>query len=343
MNLTKLITTIALVGSLFVAGCSEEKIESKNMEQLHSENGVPVKVEKIQKGEFHIEFTYNSMLTGLKESSAYANVGDRIEKVFAKVGDHVKKDQVLATFPTDNPSAKYYQAKAAYDLSVKSYERYKNLFEAGGISENDLDNVKTQMDVNKANFDAVSKLVKVKSPITGYITKVNVRESDNVKKENLLFTVADVSKLKTKINVSENEIEFFKPGLPAKANWNNQIVQGKVTEVDVAMNPMTQAFSATVEFDNSKNLIKAGTTADICVNVNGHSSSIVIDRKNIKNENGRYYTFVASGDKAVKKEIKLGRSYGVSVEVVEGLTEGENLVVEGTLLLDNNKKINIVN
>ncbi len=339
-NFTFFVLTAVLI---LTAACTEEKIESKNMEQLHTENGVPVKTKTITAGEFKIEFTYNSILTGLRESSAYASIGDRVEKVLVKVGDYVKKDQILATFPTDNPKAKYYQAKAAYDLSVKSYERYKNLFEAGGISENDLDNVKTQMDVNKANFDAVSKMVKVKSPISGIVTKVIVRESDNVKKESLLFTVADVKKLKSKINVSENEIEFFKKALIAEAVWNNQKISGIVSEVDVAMNPMTQSFSATIEFDNSKNLIKAGTTADIRVYVKGSSNSIVVDRKDIKSESNKYFVFVAMDDKAVKREVALGRSFGVSVEITEGLAEGENLIVEGMLLLEDNKKINILN
>lgn len=342
MNIKTKIVFLLLGISLLLMSCSEEKIENKNMQELYKNNGVPVKIETIKKGSFHVEYTYNSYLTGIKESSAYANIGDRIEKIYVKVGDYVKKDQVLAKFPTDNPGAQYYQAKLAYDNATNTYNRYKNLFDTGGISQQDLDNVKTQMEVNKANLDAVSKMVKVLSPMNGRITKVNFRETENVKKETLLFTVADVSKLKAKINVTESEIGLLKKGLNAKAVWNGNTIEGKVVEVDFAMNMQTQAFNATIEFDNKENLIKAGVSADITVNVNGEKESIITERKNITRTGNTDYIFLAQGDKAVKKPVKLGRTYGMYVEIIEGLNENDQLITEGQFLLEQDTKINIV-
>ena len=75
-----------MIGFLFSA-CEEENVESKNMEQIYKEEGIPVKVSKVEKGNFSQELTYNSNLSGIKESSASAMVGGRIEKVLVKVGD----------------------------------------------------------------------------------------------------------------------------------------------------------------------------------------------------------------------------------------------------------------
>lgn len=342
MNFKLKIATLATGAALLLSSCGDEKFETKNMQEIYKDNGVPVKVEKIEKGSFQVEYTYNTYLTGNKESSAYAKLDDKVEKIYVKVGDYVKKDQVLAKFPTDNASAKYYQSKLAYENSKKTYERYNNLFETGGIARQELDNIKTKMDVDKANFEAVSQLVKVLSPISGRVTKVNVRETDNVKKEGLLFTVANVSKLKAKINVTEDEIGMLKKGLAAKAIWLGNEITGKVIEVDFAMNMQTQAFNATIEFDNSKNLIKAGVSADITVNVNGDKESIITERKNVTQKGDNHFVFLAKGDKAVKQNIKIGRTYGMYVEVIEGLTEGDMLISEGQFLLENNTKINIV-
>lgn len=342
MNFKLKLITLAAGIALLLSSCSDEKFETKNMKEIHKNDGVPVKTEKIEKGSFSVEFTYNAYLSGVKESSAYANIGDRIEKIFVKVGDAVKRDQVLAKFPTDNPEAQYYQAKLAYENSKQTYKRYKNLFETGGISRQDLDNMKTKMDVDKANFDSVSKLVKVLSPISGRVTKIDVRETDNVEKETLLFTVADVSKLKAKVNVTEAEIGLLKKGLTAKATWMGSEIIGKVVEVDFAMNMKTQAFNATIEFDNSKNLIKAGVSADITINVNGEKESIITERKNLTSKGNKHFVYLASGDKALQKEVKIGRSYGMYIEILEGLNENDMLITEGQFLLENNTKINIV-
>lgn len=342
MNLRLKLMMLVLGISFLLMSCSEEKLETKNMQEIYKNEGIPVKVESIKKGAFNIEYTYNAYLSGVKESSAHANIGDRVEKVLVKVGDYVKKDQILAKFPTDNPGAKYYQAKLAYENSKTTYERYKNLFETGGISQQNLDNIKTQMDVNKANLDAVSKLVKVLAPMSGRVTKVNVRATENVKKETLLFTIADLTKLKAKINVTESEIGMLKKGLKAQAVWNGNIIEGKVVEVDFAMNMQSQAFNATIEFDNSKNSIKAGVSADITVNVNGEKESIITERKNLTQTGDNYFVFLANGDKAKKIEVKVGRTYGMYVEVIEGLKENDQLITEGQFLLENDTKIKIV-
>ena len=342
MNTKLKLVLIVFTAALLFSACSKEQFETKNIKEMHKNNGTPVKVETIKKGSFNAEYTYNAYLKGLKESNAYANIGDRIEKIFVKVGDYVKKDQVLAKFPTDNPGAQYYQAKLAYSHSKKTYERYEKLFETGGISKQDLESVKTQMDVNKENFKAVSKMVKVLSPIKGRVTKVNVRETDNVKKETLLFTVADLSKLKATVKVTESEISLIKKGLKATAIWNGNVITGKVVEVDFAMNMETQAFNATIEFDNKNQIVKAGVSADITIEIQGEKDSIITERKNIVNKNGKAFVFVAQGENAVLKEVKTGKTFGMYIEITEGLTENEKLITEGQFLLKDKTKIQII-
>ena len=61
----KIMIILLVIGFLF-SGCDEEKIESKNMEQIYKEEGVPIKVEKIEKKAFERELTYNTILSGNK-------------------------------------------------------------------------------------------------------------------------------------------------------------------------------------------------------------------------------------------------------------------------------------
>lgn len=331
---------IALV--VLLSACGKEKIETKNMEQIYAEEGVPVKIQEIKKGNFKLLFNYNATLSGQVESSVYASIGERVEKVLVKVGDYVKKDQILASFPIDNPSAQYIQAKAAFDNASTSYERYSKLFETGGISQQTLDNIKTQLDVAKANFDVVSQLVYVKASMDGYITKVNVLPSDNVRKEQLLFTISDTRKLKAKLDIAENEISSIKKNTSVKAEWNGELINGRITEVDLAMNPYTKTFSAYAEFENSGKKILAGVTAKVTVEAGVKSNAIIVERKNLIREDNSFFVFIASENKAIKREIKLGSSKDLYVEIIDGLEPGELLIVEGQLNLDDQTKIKII-
>ncbi len=334
-----IIATMLLLSS----ACDNQKAELKNMNQIHKENGIPVKTEIVSAKIISNKLNYNAMLTGVKETSVFAKVGDRIEKIFVKVGDFVKKDQLLLTLPKNNPRAKYYQAKVAFENSKTSYERYKKLYETGGISLQTLDNIKTQYKVSKANFDNVKELIKVTAPISGYITKISVRENDNVKEKAHLFTIANVSKLKAKILISEKEIEAFKKGVEAIATWQGKTIYGKIVEIDVAMNPRTQAFQVVAEFDNSKKEIRAGTTAEIQIINKSEKPIIAIDRKNLIIRENETFVFVANKNIAKKRKVTLGKNYGLKVEVLSGLKDGDSIITEGQLLLKDNVKIQNIN
>ena len=337
----KIATILCLVLVQFI-GCGEEQVESKNMEQIYKEEGIPVRVERVQLGSFSSQNTYNTTLTGIKESSASAMIGGRIEKVLVKVGDHVKKDQVLFEFPADAPSAQYYQAKVAFENSENMYNRYKKLFEVGGVSAQDYDNIKTQYEVNKANYENVSKLVKVLAPISGYVTKVNVRETDDVRKETVLATISNLSKLKGSILVSEDEISNVKIGSKAIAEWQGMKIDGKVTQVDMAMDPMTQAFNADVTFENRNSTIKPGVTVVVTLKSAESENSIVVGRRNLVKRGDKYFSYVIEDNSAKLVEVETGRNSGLEVEIKNGLNVGDLLVTEGQINLEDKVKVKII-
>ncbi len=74
-------------------------------------------------------------------------------------------------------------------------------------------------------------MIEVKSPIEGYITNIAVKETQNVDKEQLLFTVAKTNLLKTNINVSELEIEKIKIGQKAYAEWQGIELKERLHEL----------------------------------------------------------------------------------------------------------------
>ena len=193
-----LISSLGIIVQFF-AGCTGKKQDAKSMEQLYKENGVPVKVKTVVDRPFTTEHVFHAVLTGIKESTAGAAVADKVEKIHFKVGDRVEKDQVVISFPIDNPAAQYNQAKVAFEHAKSTLQRMKNLYENGGISLQEYENTKTQFQVTKANWQAVQQSVKVKAPISGIITQIDVQESDNVRREDKLFTVSQTHRLKARL------------------------------------------------------------------------------------------------------------------------------------------------
>jgi membrane fusion protein (multidrug efflux system) len=332
-----------LMTMLFVyLNCTKEKSGAKSMEQLYKENGVPVKVQVVELKPLTSEHTFHAVLSGIKETAAKAMVSDKVEKIHYNVGDYVAKDAVVISFPTTNPAAQYFQAKVAYEHAEATLKRMEDLYQDGGISLQDLENIRTQFQVAQANWDAVKKSVKVEAPISGRLTSINVQETDNVKSGDVLFTISQTQKLKAKLWVAENQINDFQVGNKATASWQSVTLEGEVTQVDMSLNSEKQAFGVTLEFDNPNEKIMSGVNAEIKIFTSYGEKAVIIDRKNLINRDNRDYVFVAENGIAREQEIKIGKSLGLDVEVVNGLKQGDSLIVEGQLLLEDAAKIKII-
>ncbi|NIA31364.1 MAG: efflux RND transporter periplasmic adaptor subunit, partial [Actinobacteria bacterium] len=253
-----------------------------------------------------------------------------------------KKDQVVVSFPTDNPAAQYYQTKVSFEHAQATLKRMKNLYESGGISLQEFENTKTQFKVVKANWEAVKQFVKVQAPISGIITQINVQESDNVHAGDALFTISQTFKLKSKFWVSESEIKDIHTGDSASATWGDVTIKGRVSQVDLSLDSKKQAFGVAVEFDNFQKQIKSGVNAKIMIQSGGGGEGILIDRKNLVKMENKNIVFVAINGIAKEREIILGKSLGLDVEVTKGLNPGDLLITEGQLLLKNGDKIRII-
>lgn len=335
-----IIITFSLI--ILLTGCGKkEKLVSKNMDQIYAEEGIPVTLKSMTAEMFVKKLPFTSTLSGIRQSMASAMVGGRIDKILVNTGDYVEKDQVIIEFPEDVPSGQYIQAKAAFDLSESTYQRMKNLYDVGGISLQDLDQTEAQFKVAEANFDAVKQMLKVRAPISGYVSDIAVRETDNVKAETALATIANTNKLKAKIWVTESEICQIKKGAISKATWNNVELFGVVTQVGMTMSRQHNAFGIDLEFDNKDNICKSGVIAEIAITVYENSSAFLIPRQVLKKDTKGVYVFVSKDNKAVKQYIKTGQENG-QIEVIEGLQKGDKLIISSLNLVQENSKLNEV-
>ncbi|MDX9801451.1 MAG: efflux RND transporter periplasmic adaptor subunit [Spirochaetia bacterium] len=347
MLIKKIITAGAVILIAFtLTGCAakktEESLETRSIAQIHEEEGVPVSVVSAKTQPFSVSLQFTAAVTGITESSASASIDDNVDKILYKVGDYVEKDTVIVKFPYDNPAANYYQSKAAYENSFDSFKRIEQLYNSKGVSRQDYDNAKTAYDVAKANWDSVNNMVNVKAPISGYITRLDVRESENVESGKVLFTIGNNDRLKARLWISEKDISKVKSGMNASAYWEGYEIKGKVVQTDLSLNPEKQAFGAIVEFDNSLRQFKSGITAKISIFVYENSAAFTVNNKYLIESGGEKYLYTASGDTAVRRTVKTGERSGQIVEIRGGLNTGDLIITEGSRLLTESGKIRIV-
>ncbi|HOK13998.1 MAG TPA: efflux RND transporter periplasmic adaptor subunit, partial [Candidatus Kapabacteria bacterium] len=282
-------------------------------------------------------------VTGIKETMQQAAIEDKIVKINAKVGSRVSEGQVIVEFPKDNPRIQYDQAKVGYENAKKLYERMKQLLAAGETSQQNFDNAEAQFLVAKRNWESINKLINIESPISGTITQMLVKEGDKVKAGDNLFTVAQLNKVKAKVWASLIEVQYIKPGMDATMKINGDVYTGKVSVVDLSIDPKHNAYGVEIVFDNYHGKIRSGVTADIRINAYKRNNAIVVPRRYIVFDGDEKFVFVEKDGKAYKQTVKTGIESSIDIEITEGLNPGDRLITDGIFLLRNGSKVKIVN
>jgi RND family efflux transporter MFP subunit len=340
-SISRYIITVLL--GLFVFGCGNRSNEdARSMEQIHTEEGMPVKVETVAYKPFQKYLSFYSKLTGKKEATKGAMTGGKIEKINARVGDYVKENQVIVEFDTDNPALQYEQAKTSFENSKKNYDRTKTLLEAGETSQANFDGVETQYLVSKRNYESLKQMLFVESPLDGRIVDLKVNAGDNVNKDAYLFTVAQTNLMRAKIWVSEKEIGQIKKGMKATAIYNDIEYPGKVTDVSMGVDPARQSFYVETEFSNPKNELMNGITVEIKVLIYENLKAIIVPRNLLMNDEKGHYLFTENNGKAVKIYTENGHESGIYYELSKGLKPGDRLVVKGAELLENGTSVKVI-
>ncbi len=335
---------LAVAAACLLLSCSGRNdagaAEFRSMEQIHAEEGVPVRVREIVREPFSAVLKYPAVLRARSESAASAGLDDVVRRVNHSVGDYVEKDAVVLSFSPDNPA--YRQARAAFENAEAAFRRSESLFADNGVSRQTYDNARAQYETALAVYTAADDMINVKAPISGHLTRLNVGETSNVEAGDPLFTVSNLDLMEARMWVSAAEIGRIKRGQAAEAEWLGRRVPGRVTRVNMIMDTDRKAFLVIADFGNPGKILTSGLTVDVSVETYRNDRAVVVSRKEILREGGGYHAFVAKDGIARRMNLDTGEERGFLLEVEKGLEPGDILIVEGAHLVDEGAKIRIV-
>jgi RND family efflux transporter MFP subunit len=333
----KFFSCLAAAAIIFSACSGKSSGDLKSMEQIHEEEGLPVVTREMRPSTFITFLKYPATLRARSESTAKANLSDVVRTIHVRMGESVKKDEVIISLSQDNPS--YQQASASLANAEATYKRTQSLFASNGVSKQNLDNAKTQYELARANFKAMDDSINVKAPIGGIVTRLDVRVTDNVQSGTVLFTVSNLDTIEARIWVSAKDIRLITPGIAAQAEWLGETITGKVGQVNMIMDTEKKAFLVLADFSNTQHLLTSGMTMDVELQTYRNDEALYIHRKELVTEDGVPCVYIAAGDTAQRREVTLGKSQGLLLEVTQGLASGDLLSSEGSQMVEDGGRV----
>ena len=346
-TITKSIITISAL-SLLLAGCGDAKKDAKSekkvstIEEIQKVNGKPARVVKAATVKLTDVRSFSGTIEGSQQTTATAKLGDPIAKVNVRVGSKVRKDQILAEFVFTGDNTAYQQAQANIAMQEKSLNRLKEVQAKGGVSLQDVEQLETQINVSKMQMETARRATLVLAPSSGTITEVKFKVGEVPGVGGAMFTIANLDKVILKLNVTSSEIGFFKKGAKATIELNGEKLQGEVSLIPLAANPITRFFPVEVTFKNKGQKLLPGMYLTTKIDAR-EVTGVTVPVEAIVYSNGVNSVWtVDSEGKAKRKIVQLGVQTKTDIQIKDGLNEGDVVMVEGQNRMNDGDKVLIV-
>lgn len=312
----------------------------------------------------------NSFVTasGKIEATNSANLSTRmmgyVNKVYVKVGQNVRKGQLLVSINNADLQAKRAQvnagiteATAAFNNAQKDYDRFKNLFADNSASQKELDDMTAHYEMAKARLESAIQMknevnaqfayANITAPFNGIVTNKFIEEGDMANPGMPLIAMETPGKFEVAAMVPENEIFQIKTGskVDVLVKSLNKTLNGKVTEVSTSAKNTGGQYLVKVELEKTEANILSGmfTTIQFPVERNQDSEAMVLIPQSAIVKNGSLkgvYT-VSNQNRALLRWLRLGKTHGDKVEVLSGLNTDEQYIVSADSKLTNGTKVSI--
>jgi membrane fusion protein (multidrug efflux system) len=327
-----------LAALFFLASCGGETTKNETQTETVKKN---VKVEEVRLTPVDQLSTFTATVEANTVNNIAPAMGGRIRSIHVDVGSRVGKGQTVVTMDAAN----YSQQQTQLATLKRDYERYLELYNVGGISKQQLDQVKAQLDVAQTALNNLGENTRLTSPINGVVTVRNYDPGDMAGGQPIL-TIENINPVKVIINVSESFYSQVVKGMPAKVQvdaLSDEVFEGKVSLIHPTLNPVSHTFPVEIEVNNSDQRLRPGMFSRVTMNFGTNDRPLVPDMAVLKQtgSNDRY-VFVEKDGKAVYTLVQLGTRIEDKYEIVSGLNAGDRVIVQGNAGLIDGTEVEVV-
>jgi cobalt-zinc-cadmium efflux system membrane fusion protein len=348
---------------LGLAGCGR----SGGAEDSGASTPVPeVTVAKVERAPITQNLIVSGNLAALpnRDAKVAALVAGRIARVLVVEGDRVKEGQPLAELDSTllqeqerQAEAAVAQAKASAENARVAAEREESLLARGISSRKEVEDARTQLAVNSATLkQAEAGLATAKAQVSRSVVRAPF-PATVVKRFAAPGEQVDGTAAQPVVEVAQIEILELMGTVPATRLSEVNLGQAfsletnavpdtkftaKVVSILPAVDPATNNGTVRIRIENAKHQLKFGQYLSINVPVKQHGQHLVVPRPAIyPDESGEPHVYLVTRDEATSVAVKVGVQSGDKAEILEGINEGDTVIVTGGYGLPEKSKIRV--
>ena len=281
-----------------------------------------------------------------------ATASGTLEKVYVKQNEKVTKGETLATIESKALTSTMKQAQNTLSNKESYYDRLNNLYKQGAISYQEMDNARLDYLNAQASYDKAQADVNdtvIVSPMDGVVIGEPMKEGETVSQglssQMVIVSVADLSSMRIELLVDETDIGEVAVGQGVEFTvdaYPNKTFHGVVTDISKKQYSSSSSFSSssssvvyyTVYVGINKDELDGlypSMTARATIKGRQDDDVLTVPVTAVRTDSNGSYLYVKDGDGIKKSYIKTGITTDKAVEVLSGVSEGDQIVVSGTV------------
>jgi RND family efflux transporter MFP subunit len=306
-------------------------------------------------------------LIGAVTVDVVPKLSGRLESVAVRLGDPVRRGQLLATLEDRELREQVRQTEASLEVSKatvrqreadlknsqSNLERSRNLFARNLIARQALDDAEARNDAAQAQVDlagaqaaqAAARLeelrinlsnTRILSPVDGYVGSRRLDPGAFVGTNSSFLSVVDIHFVRLVANLVEKDLRRIVLDMPAKVEvdaYPGEVFTGRVARLAPVLDPATRTAEMEVEVPNPTARLKPGMYARVQFVVAERADALTVPRNALVDLEGTRGVFVADGKTARFKPVTTGIVDGEAVELTEGLADNATVITLGSASL----------
>src|SRR6056297_342908 len=351
--------TLILALGLTLAGCGSDKKQAATTSEA-----VKVTVADVDTGDSSTILAGSGQIQAVNSATLSTRMMGHVESLPVKIGQKVNKGDLLISINNVDLRAKKAQVEAsiteatvAFNNAKKDYERFQNLFNENSASQKELDDMTARYEMAKARLEAANQMknevnsqfayANIRAPFSGVVTNTYIDEGDMANPGVPLVSVESPGGFEVVAKVAENNISSIEVGTKAQilVKTFDTIITGKVSELSASAQNTGGQYLMKVLLDKTEAKILSGMYAAVRLEAENESNGktvVTVPSKALVHKGQLTGVYTLGQDNvALLRWLRLGDSYGDEVEVLSGLSKGDQYIVSAEGKLYNGVKVSI--
>lgn len=337
--------TMMLITALIAAGCSEEKGKDaapsapQAAKQAFSVEGMIIRAEELDDK----IYTTGTLLAN-EEVELRTETSGRIVGLYFEEGSRVNKGQLLAKIDNRELNNQLKRLQIQAELAGTEEARQKKLLDIEAISQQEYDITLNRVNTLEAEMNLIKTQISktnIVSPFNGIVGLRNVSEGGYVSPTTLIASMQQIDPIKLEFSVPERYINEVTEGTVVNFSVTNsgESYQARVYAIDSKIDINTRTVKVRARSANPDNTLKPGAFARVEIILRTFDEAILVPSEAILTELEGEKVYISENGKATSKRVKTGIRTEQRVQIIEGLSPKDTLVLTGLMSIQEGKTL----